>query len=181
MPRTPAALVVALALLSACQGPAAPPPPLAVDNAALGLRFTGLPAGVQVTANEGERLTFSATLDGVAGEIAVHRASPAEGGVNLVAEARRYGAAAADAEGGKFFGANELVTPWGPAYKVRALVDRGSVEEQQILLLHPGDPQQLLALVLRYPPGTPEVARDRLAQFLDLLAALEPLPEPSGG
>lgn len=181
MPRTLAAAVVALALLAACQGPAAPPPPVAVDNAELGLRFTSLPAGVQVTANQGDRLTFSAPLGGVTGEVAVRRAEPVEAGVNLVEEARRYGAAAEASEGGRFFGANELVTPWGPAYKVRALVDGGRVEEQQILLLHPADPRRLLTLALRYPPGTPEVARDRLAQFLELLATLEPLSEPAGG
>ena len=88
----------------------------------------------------------------------------------------RLGSRAAAAPGGKFFGGNEMVTPTGPAYAARALVDGGAVEERRIFLLHPADGDRLLTLALRYPPSTQEVASSRFQQLIELLSGLEPLP-----
>lgn len=175
----PALVLLALALPACRQKPAAPPPetaPEAVENAALGLAFRPLPAAFKVADNAGERLTFDAVADGVPGNVTVTVGAPTPGGHNLVAEAKGWGEGASAARGGKFFGGNELVTPWGGAYTARALVDGGATEERRVFLLHPGGGDRLVTFVLRYPPGPPEAARDRLQQLMDLLSSLEPLP-----
>lgn len=180
MRRFAPALVLLALVPSACRPkPAAPPPaaaPETVENAALGLAFRPLPAGFRVADNAGERLAFDAVADGVPGNVTIVVGPPAPGGVNLVAEAKGWGELASAQSGGRFFGGNELVTPFGVAYTARALVEGGAVEERRLFLLHPGGGDRLVTFVLRYPPGPPEAARDRLQQLMDLLASLEPLP-----
>jgi hypothetical protein len=168
-----AGLVSALAL-TAC-GPAEPAP---IDHAAFGLRLAGLPAGVVESGRATDRWEFTAALAGVDGTITLTVTPRRIGSINLVEQAKQFGAAAAAAPGGTFFGGNELVTPTGPAYAARARVDGGTVEERRIFLLHPADGDLLVTLALRYPPSTQEAARDRFQQLIDLLAALEALPRP---
>lgn len=178
-----AALLVSTLAFVACDRPrtetVAPPTPSPIDHPGLELRLTELPTGVTESARGDDRWTFTAVLGGVEGTIAITAAAPAGGSVNLVEEAREFGAAAAAAPGGKFFGGNELVTPTGPAYAARALVDEGTVEERRVFLLHPADGERLLTLALRYPPSTSEVASQRFQQLIELLSALEALPSAS--
>jgi hypothetical protein len=181
------AVLILLAVASGCRRASAPPaasgaaPPAAaaVENAALGLRFTALPEGVRVATNEGDRLVFDALSDGVPGNLDVTvAAAPDSGGINLLAEAKAFGEAA-QAAGGRFFGGNELVTPYGAAYTVRTLVAGGTVEERRVYLLHPAGGERLVTLALRYPPGDSVAASARMKQVLGLLEALEPLAAPS--
>ena len=177
-------LVLAVLALPACGEPPSPPAqaePKAVENAALGLAVRPLPPGFTVAENVGERLAFDAVADGIPGNAAIAVGPPASSGINLVAEAKAWGEQAGAAPGGKFFGGNELVTPFGSAFTVRALVDGGATEERRIYLLHPGGGDRLVTLSLRYPPSQPEAARDRLQQLMDLLASLEPLAAPGPG
>jgi hypothetical protein len=99
-------------------------------------------------------------------------------GADLAGKAKAFGDAAV-AAGGKFFGGNQLVTPYGAAYTARALVDGGAVEERRFFLLHPDGSARLVLFVLRYPPGETAAANARLRQTLDLLAALEPFEGPA--
>lgn len=179
MNRRTAVIVSALALV-ACGRPqpaaVAPPSPSPIDHHGLGLRLTGLPQGVTESGRGDDRWGFAAVLAGVDGTIDI-TVSPREiGSINLVEQAKQFGAAAAAAPGGEFLGANELVTPTGPAYAARARVEGGTVEERRIFLLHPTDADLLLTLALRYPASTQEVASDRFRQLIELLSALEALP-----
>jgi len=186
MPRTPrrllggVGLALGLAALASCSKPAPPPPaaapaPVRVENAALGLVFTALPAGFTVAKNDGPTLAFAADLKGAAATVTVAVGDPEGGPIGLLDRANAYGAEAQKA-GGKFHGGNELVTPFGQAYTVRATVDGGQVEERKVLMVYPPDPTRLLTLTMRYPPGDPQAARDRLMQLMDLLSAMELLP-----
>ncbi len=153
--------------------------PKAVENAVLGLEVAPLPAGVEVAENRGEKLTFDAVSDGVPGSLTVTVSAPDPSGVDLVAETKKFGADAAAAAGGKFFGGNELVVPSGSAYTARALVDGGTVEERRVFLLHPGGGDRLVTLSLRYPPGDVGASRARMQQTIDFLSALKALPPPA--
>jgi hypothetical protein len=173
-----ALVLLSAASLAVCSRPSAeepPAPPAAVESMALGLRLTSLPEGWSVAVGEGPRWAFAARAGEVQGSATIELQEPASAAVNLVEEAKAYGEAAAAAPGGKFFGGNELVTPYGSAYTVRVLVDRGLVEERAVLLLHPDGSGRLLKVGLRYPPGDGETARARLLQALELVGALEPL------
>lgn len=176
------ALLLAVALAAAC-GPSQPPPepapPAGVEAPELGLRLAALPAGFALTRRQESRLAFDALAGEVSGTAAIEVRAVGASPYNLVAEARDYGEKAAAAEGGKFFGGNELVTPFGPAYTARALVDRGLVEERAVFLLHPDGSGRLVALTLRYPPGDAEGTRARMLQALELVGALEPLAAPT--
>jgi len=168
-------------LAAACRraGPPPPPPaPARVENAALGLVFTALPETIRVTTNEGERLAFAADRAGVAASVEVALGPRESTAIYLIERAKAF-QPEVEAAGGKFHGGNELVTPSGSAYTVRATLAGGAVEERRILMLHPADPDRLLQLTLRYPPGDPQTARDRLMQVMDLLAVMEPLGEPA--
>lgn len=165
------------ALALACSKPAPPPPaataaPVRVENRALGLAFSSLPAGFEVAKNEGATLVFDADLAGVAATVTVGVGEPEAGAIGLVDRANAFGAEA-QAAGGKFHGGNELVTPFGSATTVRATVDGGKVEERRVLMLHPPDPRRLLTLVMRYPPADAQVTRERLMQLMELLGAME--------
>jgi hypothetical protein len=181
MKRRTAVLVSVLAL-AACGRPqpaaVAPPSAAPLDHPGLGLRLTALPQGVTESGRGDDRWSFAAAFAGVEGAITITVTPRRIGSINLVEQAKEFGAAAAAAPGGKFFGGNEMVTPTGPAFAARALVDGGAVEERRVFLLHPADGDRLLTLALRYPPSTSEVARDRFQQLIDLLSALEPLPAP---
>jgi len=173
-------LALGLAALAACSKPAPPQPaatpaPVRVENAALGLVFTALPEGFKVAKNEDTALVFDADLKGVVAPVTVAVGESEGGALGLVDRARAYGAEAQSA-GGQFHGGNELVTPFGSAYTVRATVDGGQVEERKVLMVYPPDPTRLLTLTMRYPPGDPQAARDRLMQLMDLLSAMELLP-----
>lgn len=166
-------------LLLACGQPAAEETasafPAAIDHAALGLRLTSLPEGWSVTSDDSARWAFAAPLGKVRATATIELRAPQSAAVNLVEEARAYGEAAAAAEGGEFFGGNQLVTPSGSAYTVRVLAERGLVEERAVFLLHPDGSHRLLLVSLRYPPGDGEAARARMMQTLELVGALEPL------
>lgn len=180
--KRPAVVLVSALAFAACGGPqpaaVAPPSPAPIDHSGLGLRLTELPPGVTESGRRDDRWSFAAVLAGVDGTIEITVSPRAIGSINLVEQAKQFGAAAAAAPGGKFFGGNEMVTPTGPAFAARALVDGGTVEEKRIFLLHPADGDLLVTLALRYPPSTQEVARDRFQQLIDLLSALEALPAP---
>jgi len=163
------------------QEPAAPPTPVRVESAALGIAFTELPAGVTVARNDGGVLELAAADEAGAGRLTVTVGPDRDLSINLIEEAKAFGAQA-EAGGGKFFGGNELVTPYGSAYTVRATLAGGAVEERRILMVHPSDADRLLTLALAYPPGDSEGARRRLQQMLELVTVLEPLgAAPTGG
>jgi len=180
--KRPAAVLVSALALAGCGRPqpaaVEPPSPAPIDHSGLGLRLTELPQGVTEFGRDDDRWSFAAVLAGVEGAITITVTPRRIGSINLVEQAKEFGAAAAAAPGGKFFGGNEMVTPTGPAFAARALVDGGAVEERRVFLLHPADGDRLLTLALRYPPSTSEVARDRFQQLIDLLSALEPVPAP---
>jgi hypothetical protein len=175
----PLAFAAGIALLAACaRGPAeeAPAAPAAIDNPTLGLRLTALPEGFSPAGGDLSRWAFSAPSGDVQGTATIELRPAASAAVNLVEQAKGFGEAAAAEPGGRFFGGNELVTPFGSAYTVRVLADRGLVEERAVFLLHPDGSNRLLQVSLRYPPGDSETARARLLQVLELVGALEPLP-----
>jgi len=158
--------------------PTAPPPvqqPVAIENTALGLRLAHLPEGATVAVDEGARWTLDAPIGKTKGTITIEIRPTDSKNVNLVAEARGAGEAAAALPGGKFFGGNELVTPGGSAYTIRTLVDGGLVEQRDVFVLHPDGSGRLVVLSVRYPPGDAEATKARLLQMLDLVGALEPL------
>lgn len=169
-----AALLPLVALGCGKTSPSHPVIPERVENAALGVAFTELPEGVRVARNEGAALELVVADDAGDGTLKVVASEPRVESINLVEEAKAFGAAAT-AGGGEFFGGNELVTPYGSAYTVRATIDGGAVEERRVLMVHPGDSDRLLSLALTYPPGDKEVARRRLQQMLELVTVLEPL------
>jgi hypothetical protein len=176
---TAAALALTLLAAACAKREAAPssaeaPAPAAVDSPTLGLRLSALPAGFSDAREIGSGLQIHADLEGTQG-LAILRVLQGQGSINLVEEAKGYGAAA-EAAGGKFFGGNELVTPTGPAYAARILADQGTAEEQRVFLLHPDGSERLLTVTLRYPPAAPETTRARMQQLLELVAAVEPLP-----
>lgn len=180
MTRTPV-LLLAVALATACAPSPSPPepaPPAGLEAPEIGLRLTALPAGFTPTRRQQGRLDFDAPAGAVGGTAAIEVRAAGASPYNLVAEARAYGERATGA-GGKFFGGNELVTPFGPAYTARALVDRGLVEERAVFLLHPDGSERLVVLSLRYPPGDADGTRARMLQALDLVGALEPLAAPT--
>ena len=168
------------ALAVACGRPAPPPPPdptaapVRVENRALGLAFATLPAGFKVTKNDGEALVFEADLQGVSAPVTVGVGAEESGAISLVDRANAFGAEI-QAAGGKFHGGNQLVTPFGSAYTVRATIEGGKVEQRRVLLLHPGDTLRLVTIDLRYPPGDAETTRDRLMQLMALVGGIEPL------
>jgi len=155
----------------------APPAPRAVENAVLELAVRPLPAGFEVAENAGDRLRFDAVSDGIPGSLVVTVGPPNPSGVNLPGEAKLWGDQMS-AAGGRFFGGNQLVTPYGSAFTVRALVDGGASEERRVYLLHPGGGDRLVVLALRYPPGDAGAANARLRQLLDFLGALEAFRDP---
>jgi hypothetical protein len=168
---------LALTVAAACgpsQPPATPPAATGIESAALGLRLTSLPEGFSLTLDQADRIVFDAPAGALKGTATIELGATSSSAVNLVAEAKAFGEAAA-AQGGKFFGGNELVTPFGSAYTVRILVDRGLTEERAVFLLHPDGSGRLLVLRLRYPPGDAEGTRARMLQALELVGALEPL------
>lgn len=174
-------LAVAGLVASGCSRaapPPAPPAPQAVENAVLELAVRPLPPGFEVAENAGDRLRFDAVADGVPGTLTVTVGPPMPSGVDLRAEAKQWGDQMAAAPGGRFFGGNQMVTPWGVAFTVRALVERGAAEERRVYLLHPGGGDRPVVLALRYPPGDVGAANARLRQLLDLLNALEAFRDP---
>ena len=183
MNRAATSILVLAPLLVSC-GPRQPPAAApaedvapAAENAALGLRVTELPEGIRMAGNEGDRLVFDAASDGVPGNLLIGVGPPVLAGINLAAEANGFGERAA-ASGGKFFGGNQIVTPYGSGYVARVLGGDG-MEEIRVFLLHPGDSDRLLTVSLGYPPGGPEVSRARMNQVIELLGALEPLDAPA--
>jgi len=165
------ALLLALACRPAETAPApAPSPP--VENAALAIRFEGLPEGVSVRENEGERLAFEVRIGESRGDAHVEVRPAGGAAVNFVEEVNLFGSRASAEEGGKFFGGNELMTQFGTAFTARALVDRGAREERRVFLFHPDGSERLTTLVLRYPPGDAESARAWMQKALELVAAL---------
>lgn len=166
------------ALAVACAKPAPPPaaaaPAARVENRALGLAFATLPAGLRVTQNDGEALVFEADLKGVSAPVRVGVGAEESGAISLVDRANAFGAET-QAAGGKFHGGNQLVTPFGSAYTVRATIEGGKVEQRRVLMLHPGDTLRLVTIDLRYPPGDAETTRDRLVQLMELVGGIEPL------
>ena len=171
--------VTAVAGCSKPAPPPAPPEPKAVENAQLELAVRPLPPGFEVAENAGDRLSFDALADGIPGSLAVTVGPPTPAGINLPAEAKSWGDAMAAAPGGRFFGGNQLVTPYGAAFPVRALVDGGATGERRVYLLHPGGGDRLVVLALRYPPGDAGAANARLKQLLDFLGALENFRAPA--
>ncbi len=178
--RAAGAAALGLLLAGACQQPAPPAPaaPQRVENRALGLAFTALPDAFEVATNEGAALAFTADRAGVPATVAVTVGARESSTIYLVERAKAF-QPEVEAAGGKFHGGNELVTPFGSAYTVRATVDGGQLEERRLLMLHPADQDRLLQLTMRYPAGDPQAARDRLVQLMDLLAVMENLGAPA--
>jgi len=168
-----ATLLVACGAQSSPEESAAEPAP-AVVSSALGLRLGELPEGVRPVPGEGDRIVLEAVSDGVPANLEITVGPPEPRGINLVAEAKGFGDGIAR-EGGKFFGANQIVTPWGSGFAARVLVASGQTEEIRVFLLHPAESDRLLVLSLAYPPGGPLVSRARMSQTLETIAAIEPL------
>jgi len=163
------------ALLAGCGAHESTPAgaePAAIASPALGLQLSPLPEGVAASGASGAKLALTARADGIDGVLTIEIVPPRSSAVNLVDEAKAFGEEAAAAPGGRFFGGNQLVTPTGPAYTVRVLVDRGLSEERVVFLLHPDGSGRLVRLTLRYPPGDGEAARARLRQMLDVVEKL---------
>ncbi len=173
-----AAPLLIAALLTGCQPAPAPAPeivtPVRVESPGLGVVFTDLPEGFRLVRNEGEELELEATSNRIEAPVTVAAGPRQSSSINLVEQAKTFQNEAL-AAGETFFGGNELVTPYGSAYAVRASADGGAAEERRILMLHPGDPDRLLTIAVRYPAGGGEVARARLQQLLELVANLEPM------
>jgi hypothetical protein len=180
-----AALLIVPSLAAGCAKREAPPAAAstaaapAAESPRLGLRLAELPAGISSPNELGSAFTLKAELGGADGLATLRVLERGASAVNLVEEAKAFGASAA-AQGGKFFGGNELVTPTGAAYAARALVDQATAEEQRVFMLHPDGSERLLTVTLRYAPAGDEVTRARMQQLLALVAALEPLPKAAG-
>jgi hypothetical protein len=102
---------------------------------------------------------------------------PAEQGVNLVEAVHQHQAWLEAQPEGRYFGAQELVTPLGTAFwsRGRWRADDGrEIEEAIALVLHP-DRTRIVRLGYRYPGG--EDSSERVTELLELLGALEAPPE----
>jgi hypothetical protein len=170
------ALVLSIALFGACRKPEPPPAPapVRVENRALGLAIAALPDGFRVEANDGTTLRFASDGASGAGTLTVS-VGPAGESVNVIEKAKSAQKELEQLPGATFSGGNELVTPAGAGFAVRASWDEGAgrVEERRIFALHPDQSGRLVTLVDRYPAGDATNARDRFGRELALLSALE--------
>lgn len=169
--------------IAACQ-PAAetepPAPPVKrVENAALGLVISNLPAQLEVETNEGEVLHLVPADPARGGLLQVIVDPEEKGGINLVQACKDH-QAEIEARGGTYNGQRELGWQYGVAFYSRGTyeIDGQPTEETSIFVLHPTRDQRL-RLVYAYPAGgTPEETRQRLEDDLfGILGELEPLQE----
>jgi len=159
-------------LAAGCRPPAPAAAPQPIENRALGLRWSELPAGVTVATNQGATLELRAEDAAIAVSVAAE--DPV--GVDLVAVTKAY-RDLVEGEGGRVLGAAQLVAPTGPAYTTRA--ERGGSEERSIFFLHPDGGGRLVTLTSRYPTTDPSGAKHRMETLLELVATLEALPPES--
>lgn len=144
-----------------------------VENAALGVIVSPLPAPFEVAENSGDKLRLTVERDAARGEVAFHLGPPQPQGINLVDESSGRMEYFASRPGGEFSGNQEIVAPIGHVYTARGSYDAGGgrVEELWALSVPPGD-ERLLSIVYRYPAGDDSAQRaQHLLALLENLAA----------
>lgn len=145
-----------------------------VENAALGIIISPLPAPFEVADNSGPNLRLTVEGDATRGEVEFHLGPPEPRGINLVEESTRRKAYFESRPGGAFSGNQEIVAPIGHVYTARGQYDSGGqrVEELWALSVPPGT-DRLLSIVYRYPAGddSPQRAQHLLALLENLAAS----------
>jgi len=182
----PAALLLAAAagaavLTAGCaREEAAPPEPVRVENAALGIALD-IPgdAPVEVEDASGETIRLARAAEGEVGPgtLVFATGPPPEYGPNLVEAVKEREAELEGLPDGEFYGQLELGSQLGPAYATRGRFTDESgekVEETRIYVVHPTQRDQLMWLTYRYVPS-PGDTEARRAQALDAFGWIEPL------
>lgn len=174
--------LTAAVLSASCSGPepAASSPSTGFDLPGLDLRLTSVPAGLA----RGDRAGLLLVTDPARGGRVLVGVQPPEEGVNLVEAIHEHQAWVEAQPEGRYFGAQELVTPLGTAFWTRGRwrgEDGREVEEAVALALHP-DRTRIVRLGYRYPAADDSSAR--VTELLELLGSLEEIPsearEPAG-
>jgi len=150
--------------------------PQRIESPALHIALAGVPAGFDVTANQGATLRLEREPGLPPGEAWIEVGAPVEGGINLREIVRGQRADFEARAGGSFSGNGELELPDGrPAYYSRGRFDDNSkkVEEFRVWSVHPVDANRVMTVFYRYPAG--EDSKKRLDDVLLLVHEIEGL------
>jgi hypothetical protein len=168
-------LVPAVVLAVACAREAPPPPAKNIVNQVLGIELAAVPPELEVMVNEGDSLVLAPVDDATGGQLAFS-VGPEVEGVNLVAAVNRHRRLIEERPGADYKGAQELVTPLGPAFysRGRYLAGTTETEETVVFVQHPSS-SRLLSLSYRYPAGVDSSVR--VQQLLEVLSEVQAITE----
>lgn len=186
------ALVAGLIFVAACakeapKEPAAPPPPVKVVNAQLGIEVAAVPDGLEVEPTQDATIVLVLEDKTQEGRIVIEAGPVEKGGINLVEAAQQHKAAALAREGGVYKGRTELGAPLGTAFTSRAQWTEGgrTLEEIKVFLIHPNRDRKLI-IDYRYPAGadTPKRMNDHIYALVGELGPITaepaaPTPAPA--
>lgn len=186
------ALVAGLIFVAACakeapKEPAAPPPPVKVVNAQLGIEVAAVPDGLEVEPTQDATIVLVPRDKTQEGRIVIEAGPVEKGGINLVEAAQQHKAAALAREGGVYKGRTELGAPLGTAFTSRAQWTEGgrTLEEIKVFLIHPSRDRKLI-IDYRYPAGddTPKRMNDHIYALVGELGPITaepaaPAPAPA--
>jgi hypothetical protein len=152
-----------------------------VENGALGLALVRVPAGFEVTRNEGEELVLERSADDDAGVVTFELGPLTAAGVNLVDRVWEEKERIEGLPGGEYRGQNELGgVPLGTTFTSRGRFENEegeTVEEYRALLVHPTQ-NRVLIVDYEYPVPPPEeggAGQNRLEELMLVLEQLEPV------
>lgn len=153
-----------------------------VENGALGLALARVPAGFEVTRNEGEELVIERSAEDDAGVVTFELGPLTAAGVNLVDRVWEEKERIEALPGGEYRGQNELGgVPLGTTFTSRGRFrdEEGEMfEEYRALLVHPTQ-NRVLIVDYEYPVPPPqeggEGGRNRLEDLMLVLEQLEPV------
>jgi hypothetical protein len=165
-------LALAVSALSCSEPPPPPPPPdTSVENVELAVKLAAVPAGLEVSVNEGRNLELRPTGEDVDGVISFV-VGPEQRAINLVAAVHDHQAKIEAQPDGEYMGARELSGDAGVVFysRGRFLDGEAAVEETVLFLIHPRD-YRLLEIQYRYPAADDSAAR--VEQLIEVLSELE--------
>lgn len=180
-------LLVAACAQEAPKEPAAPPPPVKVVNAQLGIEVAAVPDGLEVEPTQDATIVLVLKDKTQEGRIVIEAGPKEKGGINLVEAAQQHKTAALAREGGVYKGRTELGAPLGTAFTSRAQWTEGgrTLEEIKVFLIHPSRDRKLL-IDYRYPAGadTPKRMSDHIYALVGELGPITaepaaPTPAPA--
>jgi hypothetical protein len=139
-----------------------------VENSALGIALSTVPAPFKLESNEGESLVL---VSPNSGHLEFRVGPLKKSGINLVKEVKQRKASFEAMTGGTYLGNTELGTQIGTAFSARGSYDSatGKVEETWIYALHPTS-DRLLTLTYSYPAA--KDSQERVQQLLSILGEI---------